>query len=194
MISQEELDLCAKIRETGTVKMKERIDRLSEVVGIKWNVEGEKNWVDRVDSVTRELRGCVYSWMHDTYDLLRAGRTAFMRHGVSFTKFDPRYGGDFYATMVLWNGYDKREVEITGRCTPYGGRVSLPSMAWHWKDGMTSAETMDSLTKDLRYVDDLTDFCIRYKAAKSEVNDIEVQEGLERVAKSRHQLELLEKL
>ena len=189
--STEEKELCQQIRETGKAKMKERLDRLSKVVGVSWKNDG--NWANDIYCSTEDLRCAVYHW----FQLQKEGRDAFKKQGVEIRGFDKNYSLETFTANLWMRDADgvERKIPVKGHSGCYGtGKMEEPDMQWWWKSPLSSTETMDLLAAALKYVDDLTDFCLRYKVAKGEVNNIEVDECKERVAKARHQLELLEKL
>jgi len=191
-MTREEEELCARIRETGMKKLAERLDRLSEVTGVPWSRDCLEH---SVYAATKAMCEAVYDWIHEVYCEQRAGRDTFRNHGIRVDDLDyAYYGGDVSGNMTLGDGDSRREIKLGGHATCYGGRIAYPSMRWSYKNDNTSTQVLDLLADDLRYVDDLVDFCVRYKAAKGELDGIKVNESLERAAKARHQLELLEKL
>lgn len=191
-MTQEEMEMCARIRETGMRKLAERLDRLSEVTGVPWSRDN----LERCAGVATEgMCAAIYGWIQEVYREQRAGRDTFRNHGIRIDDLDyAYYGGDVSGRMAIGDGDSIREIKLGGHANSSGGRIAYPSMKWHWKNGNTSTQVLDLLASDLRYVDDLVDFCVRYKAAKGELEGIKASESLERVEKARHQLELLEKL
>lgn len=194
-ISDEEKELCEKIRETGTAKLAERLDRLSKIVGVPWNDGNDPQWMCHVYYVTRDLRSAVYDRFFDVYSRQAEGRQTFRERGVQVTNFNKDYAAGKY-TATLWLGdKEARPVPIQGTRGPYGeGRVDEPSMEWWYSHALSAPETMEKLAATLKYIDDLIDFCLRCQVAKGELDGIEVDECHERIRKARHQLELLEKL
>ena len=191
-MTKEELEMCARIRETGMRKMRESLDRLSGVVGVPWH----RDMLERdVFKATEEMCTALYSWIADVYHEQRAGRDTFLNNGIKVDSLDHAYYGvGVSGRMTLGEGDSKREIELDGHATYFAGRIAYPSMKWNWKNDNTSTQVLDLLARDLRYVDDLVDFCVRYKKAKGLLDSIKHDESLKRVEKARHQLELLEKL
>lgn len=191
-MTREEEEMCTRIRQTGMKKLTERLDRLSEVTGVPWSWDSLEH---SVYVATKDMCSTIYDWIREVYREQLAGRDTFRNHGIRVDKLDHSYyGGDVSGDMILGDGDSRREIKLGGHATCYGGRIAYPSMKWSYKNDNTSTQVLDFLAEDLRYVDDLIDFCVRYKAAKGELDNIKVNESLERAAKARHQLELLEKL
>ena len=191
-MTQEEREMTERIRETGMRKMREGLDRLSGVMGVPWR----RDVLDHdVFKATEAMCTTLYDWIQEVYREQRAGRDTFRNNGIMVYDLDyAYYGGDVSGHMTIGDGASIRKVELGGHANSYGGRIAYPSMKWNWKNDNTSTQVLDLLARDLRYVDDLIDFCVRYKKANGLLDRIKHDESLERVEKARHQLELLEKL
>lgn len=180
-ITPEERALCAEIIAEGKRKYDEQLGLLYELAGV----------ADEFDQFHRELEGRlwdVFVWLARNF-LDR--RSDFEREGIKASFVGADYGQYRYGNICLdgepisisWQHFNDYHPE---------NRISVhlpPSSGTYPADA-----AMQNVTEALKWLSQWQDIVVRYKRLRDAVDGHEHDESLERVAKYRHQLELLKKL
>lgn len=180
-ITSEERALCAEIISEGKRKYDEQLGLLYELAGI----------TDKSDPLHRELEGRlgdIFVWLARNF-LDR--RSDFEREGIKASFVGADYGQYRYGNICLdgehisisWQYFRDYHPEnrISVHRPPYTGTYPAD-------------KAMQVVTEALKWLSQWQDIVARYNRLRNTVDNHERDESRDRVAKYRHQLELLKKL
>lgn len=180
-MSEEERQLCREIIETGQEKFRRELRKLADLAQV------------HVDA------GCSYQpeLAHKMYDICRwlsnarLDRPDQCKAAGIWLDIDPNKGYGQYRRMSVEDEADEYMLEWE-HYTYSADKVDLPrepnSECW------PANCAMERVTYALNQLRRLQSLVIKYMKLKNEIDDLEHEESLDRVAKFRHQLELLKKL
>lgn len=180
-MSEEERQLCREINETGIQKFRRELQKLADLAQV--SIDMENSHYAKLQQRLFEI--CV--WL-DNARCTRQTQLEQARVRVS-VKIDNHEDsnrisvkdGDDDDYDLIWHYYAYQD-----------RRVSLP--AEPKRDAWPANCAMECVTFALNQLRRLQSLVIKYMKLKNEIDDLEHEESIDRVAKFRHQLELLKKL
>jgi hypothetical protein len=180
-MSEEERQLCCEIIETGQKKFRRELQKLADLAQAPVDVKCGYN------SELAHKMCDICRWLSNAC----LARPDQCKAAGIWVIMNPDKGYGQYRRMSVEDGADEYMLEWE-HYTYSDDKVSLPrepdSGCW------PANRAMDAVANALNQLRRLQSLVIKYMKLKNEIDDLEHEESLDRVAKFRHQLELLKKL
>lgn len=178
MVTEQERQLCLEILETGEQKWRRELGKLAELAGVVLcdddsEISIHQKLGPRLGEICAWLDGN-YNAHAEQFDKLRVQVNMGNDYG-QYRKLHVDDGDDHY----YW-GYERLN------CRNVVNIPRKPVMSTCLADW-----AMEAVKTSLKNLKRLQSICIHYRTLKGEVDELETWESLDRVAKFRHQLELL---
>ena len=180
-ISEEERQLCSEIIETGQKKFCRELQKLADLAQVSVDVKRSYHpeLAHKMCDICRWLSNARLSRPNQCK---AAGIWLDMNPDKDYGQYrrmSVEDGADEY--MLEWEYYSRSDDKVR---LPYGPNSGC------WPADMA----MDAVAYALNQLRRLQSLVIKYMKLKNEIDDLEHEESLDRVAKFRHQLELLKKM
>ena len=179
-ITPEERVLCNEIVTEGRRKYEQQLDLLYELAG-----------VSRKDHVNRELEGRlgdIFVWLARNFI---DRRPDFEKEGIKASFVGSDYGQYRYGNICL----DGEPIDVSWQhFTDYTPPNRIQIKCFPSQGTYPADRAMQLVTDALKWMSQWNDIVVRYNRLRNTVDSHERDESRDRVAKYRHQLELLKKL